>query len=234
MRVTDNKYAKNIHYYSENCPEGIIKILKNNKIKSTLDLGCGDGALLYALKIQGLLNSKKVYAVDISPERIDRVKQIDKNFICLVADACKLPAKMKIEKLDFIISSQLIEHVENQNQLIQEMKDVLMPGGYLYLGTVFKKKYAWYYHYNKGNWVLDPTHLREYTDEKQLTKLLEKSDLNIIQNSKTLYWFPLTDFFLKRLCSDRKIYNSKIFNLLRKIKIPIIGYYNWELICQKK
>lgn len=233
MKVTSQKYTGNIHYYTDNIPEKIKLLLKENKITNIIDLGCGDGAILYALKKLNLLNQKKVYAVDISLERIERVKKIADNFISLVGNVCRLPPEIKNNYFDLVISSQVIEHVDNPEKMIKEIERILKKDAFLYLGTVFKKKYAWYFYRNKRKWVLDPTHLREYTNEGELLKLLIKSNLKIIQNTKTLFWFPLTDFFLKRICSEGNIYNLKIFNLLRKIKIPIIGYYNWELVCQK-
>jgi len=104
------------------------------------------------------------------------------------------------------------------------------------LATVFKKWYGWYFYRNRAHqWVIDPTHEREYVNDSSLLVFLNKYDLVIVENKKSLHWFPLTDFILKRIGLKQKVYeNSFILKFLRKIKIPIPGYYNWEIICLKK
>ena len=52
-----------------------------------MDSGCGDGALLYALKNLGLLIHKKVFAVDFSNTRVNMAKSIDENMIVVVDNA---------------------------------------------------------------------------------------------------------------------------------------------------
>ena len=80
-----------------------------------------------------------------------------------------------------------------------------------------KKKWVWYFYRHQHKWVLDPTHLREYTADSQLTSLIKKHALKIIEQKKT----PL-------------VYTLALpFSFLRKIKIPIWGYYIWELVVQK-
>ena len=50
-----------------------------------------------------------------------------------------------------------------------------------------------------------------------------------------MMWFPITDFFLKRLCTNnvKMVYRNRFLHFLRKLKIPIIGYYFWEIVLQK-
>lgn len=83
-----------IHFYSSEVPqllrnavEGLIKV-KNQF--SILDLGCGDGRLLFALQQNGLLNgAESIVGVDISKVRLERVKEKIKDATLLVSDACK-------------------------------------------------------------------------------------------------------------------------------------------------
>lgn len=234
MKVTNKKYTGNIHYYTDDIPEKIKLLLKEHKISNIIDLGCGDGSILYALKKLNLLKNKKVYAIDISRERIERVKKIADNFICLVGDVCRLPKEIKNNYFDLVISSQVIEHMDNPEKMIKEIGRILKTNAFLYLGTVFKKKYAWYFYRNNGKWVLDPTHIREYTQENDLLHILQTNNLKILTNTKQLFWFPITDFFLKRMKKGADVYNNRFVNFFRKIKLPILGYYKWELCLQKK
>lgn len=235
MEVKDKHYTEYIQYYSDFVPESLLNLIKRKEITTLLDLGCGDGANLFALKKRNLLKNKKIFAVDIAKERIAKAQAIDKKFKCFVADACNLSGIVKNNTIDLVISCQVIEHIEEQKKLILEIRRILKRSGYLYLTTVFKKKYGWYFYKNKkGKWVLDPTHIREYQDDNELIPLIEKSGFKLIYNKKILWKFPLTDFFLKRIGFGSNIYQkNKLLRVLRLIKLPILGYYNWETICEK-
>jgi len=235
MRVTDKKYTKNIYFYTEDIPKKLELLVKQRNIRSLLDLGCGDGTTLFALKKRGLLKNKNVFAVDLAKERIFKTQKVDKNFHCFISDACNLDGIVEKNSLDLVISSQVIEHVKTPQELIRQVRIVLKQNGYFYLSTVFKKWYAWYfYKNNNGKWVLDPTHLREYRTDGELIPLLKKLGFRVIYNNKTLWRFPITDFFLKRFGFGSNIYQkSKLLSALRSIKLPILGYYYWEIICRK-
>ncbi|MCX6705276.1 MAG: class I SAM-dependent methyltransferase [Candidatus Woesebacteria bacterium] len=236
MKATDKKYTKNIHYYLDFVPKTLAQLVKIQAFKFLLDLGCGDGAILFALKQRGLLKNKKVFAIDISKERIFKAQKIDKNFRCLVMDACKLNKIIPAKSVNLVISSQVIEHIPDPKEFIKQIKQVLKTGGFLYLSTVFKKWYGWYFYKSEeGKWVLDPTHLREYRKEKELLPLFKKAGFRLIHNEKILWRFPVTDFFLKRLGLSNDIYYR--YPLLRKfrlLKVPILGYYYWELVFKKE
>jgi hypothetical protein len=106
-------------------------------------------------------------------------------------------------------------------------------GGTVYLSTVFKKWYGWYFYRCNGKWRLDPTHLREYTADSQLLPLFEKHGFKVVKTHKALFSFPPVDMFLRLLHVKDHVFNNKFVNLLRKIKVPIIGYYNWEMVFER-
>jgi len=229
-----SKYSKKyIHYYDDNIPKMLEFLFNNNRVNKVADLGAGDGAALYALKNKGYLkNLEEVIAIDLSQDRINRIKDIDKNIFCIVGDASNL-SKTYNSVLDLVISMQVIEHVPNEETFLDEICRALKPKGLLYLTTVFKKKYAWYFYRNNGKWVLDPTHLREYRERSQLIKIIEKCNFKVLKESRAIYKFPLTDFFFRRLGCKNDMYKNRFLNFLRKVKIPIFGYYNWELVLKK-
>ena len=166
LQYYSNKF---IHYYSDELSPLLLSLIEDNKgFKTVADLGCGDGSILYALNKNGLLEHfDKIYAVDLSEERIRRVRRLNNKIYCLIADVCDLH-KLKDNEIDLIISNQIIEHVSNDELMIKEMARVLNNKGLIYLATVFKKWYGWYFYKCNGKWALDPTHLREYTEDKQL------------------------------------------------------------------
>lgn len=217
------EYSKYKQSYNDEIPDLLNKYFSKKDVLNYLDLGCGDGVLLNALNKKGYFENKKVYAVDLSENRINLVKEINKKFVCLVSDACNV-SDIKENSIDFLVSSQVIEHVKNDEIMIKEIYRMLKKDGIAYISTVFKKKYAWYFYRCNGQWVLDPTHVREYTNEDQLFGILERNNFKIIESRKTLIKRSVLDFSMKRIGVKKE---TKILN------IPILGYYNWEIVCKK-
>ncbi|MGA2418427.1 MAG: glycosyltransferase [Candidatus Staskawiczbacteria bacterium] len=228
------EYSKYKQFYTGEIPELLLKYLDKKNWESFMDIGCGDGSLLYALDKRGYLAARTVYAVDLSKNRIDLVKKINKDIKCFVEDACNMKSARN-NSVDFIASAQLIEHVQNDEDLIREINRVLTDNGTVYLSTIFKKWYGWYFYRCNGKWVLDPTHLREYTADNQLFDVLNRNNFEIIESKKILASRPLTDFILRKMHAGRYVYNNHfILKMLRTIKFPVPGYYEWEIICKKK
>ncbi|MCX6723778.1 MAG: glycosyltransferase [Candidatus Staskawiczbacteria bacterium] len=228
------EYAKYRQFYMDRAPKLFLEYFDKASPDTFLDLGCGDGSLLYALNKKGYLKGKKVYAVDLSRNRIELVKKINKDIICSVEDACNVKS-LGSDSVNFISSVQLIEHVESDEDLVKEVCRMLSENGIVYLSTVFKKWYGWYFYKCNGRWALDPTHLREYTKESQLLDVLRKYNLEVIENRKTLTYRSVINFILKKIGAEKNIFASSFFmRLARNIKIPIFGYYNWEIVCIKK
>jgi len=225
------EYSKHGQFYTDGVPPLLVAVLSDNDWNSCLDLGCGDGALLSALKNQGYFNGKSVFAVDTSPSRIDLVKRICEDFNCIIADGCNI--SIEDGAIDLLISTQVIEHVSNDHDMVKEMHRLLRQDGLLYLSTVFKKKYGWYFYRCNGKWTLDPTHLREYTADDQLLDILRACGFEIVVNNKTLDGRPITDSILRRLGMPRHAYDNRFLKKLRTLRVPIPGYYLWELVCQR-
>ena len=158
-------------------PEHIKNLIKNNKIISIADLGCGDGALIHALKKE--FQKVKVTGIDISPRRINalRSKFPKDKFYC--KDVCN--TNLKKNSFDFIISSQVIEHVEDDKKLVKEIGRLLKKKGFVVIDSVIKKSFSIYKYRNKGKFVLDPTHEREYKNQKEFLDLF-RADFKLIKS----------------------------------------------------
>ena len=135
-KMTLEQYSQRKQFYSDEVPPLLSGCLEGSWWNSLADLGCGDGALLYALGQRGYLQGKSVFAVDLSRSRIDRVKEMNSDITCLVADACS--TDISDASVDLLLSTQVIEHVADDGEMIQEMHRILRPGGVVYLSTVFK------------------------------------------------------------------------------------------------
>lgn len=225
------EYAKRTQFYTQDVPPLLAKFLEGNNWTSCLDLGCGDGALLYALNKKGYLSDKLVYAVDLSSSRLELVNHINPNIICLPHDVCE--TQIEDASIDFMISTQVIEHVASDAQMLEEVHRTLTPGGTVYLSTIFKRWYGWYFYRCNGKWTIDPTHVREYTHDSQLLDLFRKHQLEILECKKTLDGRPLVDAALRRLGAGRSAYDNRLLKLFRSVSIPIPGYYIWEIVARK-
>lgn len=96
-----------------------------------LDVGCGGGWL--AKSMTG--KQRNVISMDISD--INPVKAV-KNFpsanhFGLVGDVLELP--IKADSVDCIIASEIIEHIVDPKQFLQQLYNVLRPGGKLIITT---------------------------------------------------------------------------------------------------
>ena len=91
-------------YYSTKIAELLLKYLKKSKFRTLLDLGCGDGSLLYALKENGYFKNRKIYGVDLSPKSIQLVKKIDPNIYAFV-DNVENIKNIDTNCIDFIVST---------------------------------------------------------------------------------------------------------------------------------
>ncbi len=230
------EYAKHVHFYVDEPPALLLSLAGRDSWRTLLDLGCGDGWILRSLKSRGLLKDKQVIAVDLSESRIEVAQSIDPRFECHVTSSETI-SMIPGESVDLLVSSQVIEHVPSQDSMLREIHRVLKPDGKVYLSTVFKKWYGWYFYRCNGNWVMDPTHLREYRKDSELLGPAQAAGLKILEARKELFWFPLSDFILRRLFPAhvaRGLYQKSWLQTLRRIRIPIPGYYNWEMVLQKQ
>lgn len=111
---------------------------KNQKI---LEVGCGYGYLTYALNKTG----NNAVGIDISTKAIEFAKQHFGNSYLNISVE-EFAAKYD-EKYDMIISTEVIEHLENPVLLLEQLKGLLADNGKILLTTPNKdfasKKFTW-------------------------------------------------------------------------------------------
>lgn len=137
------------------------------KEKVVLDAGCGSGYGSFILAKYG--KAKKVYAVDISQEAIDyaQSKYFHKNIKFQVNDAEKLKT-ISAKSVDVIVSFEVIEHLNDQEKFLNQIKRVLKTNGVFIVSTPNK------YTYPEGNLF----HTKELYPE-EFKKLLKKYFKNV-------------------------------------------------------
>lgn len=227
----DKYSSKHTNIYTNYIPQLLKDCLTKNNWDCFCDLGCGDGSLLNALNKKNYFTNKTVYAIDLSNIRLKNVIKINPKFKCYVNDVCNIES-VSDNTIDIVVSMQVVEHVSDNKKMIQEINRIMKTNGIAYITTVYKKWYGWYFYRNNGKWVLDPTHVIEYTDEKQLLDLF-KDQFEIIENKKSLIKYPIIDVLIRKFGLEKNAYKNKFVEKARLIKIFIPGYYNWELALRK-
>lgn len=108
----------------------ILKLLEKNKKAIVLDLGCDDGA--WTMAVSKKIGSKKIYGVEMVRSR----SRIAKNHGIDVFEAdlnSSLP--FKDDFFDVVHANQVIEHLYNTDNFIEETHRILKPGGYAIIST---------------------------------------------------------------------------------------------------
>lgn len=229
------EYARrSLHYYSHEPPPPLLeKYLRSSPYASYLDCGCGDGDLLGRLRTAGLLEKKQAFAVDLSAIRIERLRKADP-LVRATVDSVETLSTIEDGSIDFVASTQVIEHVDDR-KMLDSIARVTKKGSTVYLTTVWKKWFGWYFYRNAGRWVLDPTHVREYRADAELLDLVDRNIFDVLENDKTPFAFPIIDFFVRRAgCQNRKMFEGRALREARRIKFPIVGYYVWEIVLRRR
>ncbi len=106
--------------------------------KVVLDLASGEG---YGSSLLAE-HSKYVYGVDISLEAVEhaKLKYIKDNLVFLHGKAENIPLKDKT--IDLYVSFETIEHLDNQEGMMAEIKRVLKPEGILIISSPDKYNYS--------------------------------------------------------------------------------------------
>ena len=123
------EYAKWLHAKSYDFVNSRLNKIINKFDKqqlSVLDIGCGGGYLLHCFKekgygnLQGLdpapdckISAKELYDIDIATATLEEYKT--KN------------------KFDLIILGSVLEHMSNIDEVVEQIKGLLNPGGFLYI-----------------------------------------------------------------------------------------------------
>ncbi len=190
-------------------PENLDNINKLPVDSKIFDIGCAEGSTIQWLGSR-FLDRYKFIGIDLSNTRIQKAlkKKIPRAVFCLAkAETLSLVSG----RADFVIASQVIEHVSSDIEMLMEIERVLIFGGKFQIDTVYKRKWARYFYRSPSGWALDPTHVREYTDiDDLISKFPSSLKIQSIKLQKTY----------------RKLNIISIFSFLPDwLQIRIPGYF---------
>lgn len=149
MRITAKK-IRHTNYISSN---PLLRLLLNNFINTTinllesinpienigLDAGCGEGHMLNSLYQQNVLG--KLFAVDINMADLIFARKQFPYYDYYAADLCNLP--FKNDTFDYIISTEVFEHLPRPENAMVELKRVSKPSAYLIISVPFEPFFHW-------------------------------------------------------------------------------------------
>lgn len=162
----------------------ILKILKLNNISTVLDYGCGSGLHIDLWK--NIFPFADLHFCDISSVALEKLMSKYPEFKFKCADVKENIAPFENDFFDVVVSVEVMEHVENLNDYLNDIYRVLKPGGIFIWTTPCANCFSIEHVFNvltnqieetgegyrRWNWE-DPTHLRRMKSNEIKDKLQE-------------------------------------------------------------
>jgi len=129
-----------------------------------IDVGCGQGEFLEAVSRRKNFN---FWGIDIAKKNIDFIKQtygLDKVYNETLENFCK---RKDIPKFDVVTLFEVLEHLVNPNEFLDEIKKITKPGGYLVLSTPNSDRFGG----TKEDWDYPPNHIFHW-NKKSISSFL--------------------------------------------------------------
>lgn len=153
------------------------QILSQLKFNNCLDVGCASGYMVS--QISGIFPNAKYYGIDIYDKAIEYAKNKYLNIEFIVAPANKLP--FKNNSFDLILFYETIEHVEEPQECLNEIKRVLKKEGTLILtmdsGSLLFRLVWFVWEKTKGK-IWQGAHLHPF-HHTELEQLIQNSGFKI-------------------------------------------------------
>ena len=186
-----NIEAKNFWFNSRN---RIIEYLFKKYVGITkavkvLEIGCGTGFVLQRLsKFKNL----ELFGAELHLEGLKYAKKRLPNVEFIQLDARKMPYE---NEFDVLCAFDTLEHIEEDELVMQNVYQSLKPGGYFFI-SVPQHKWLW-------SWIDEVScHKRRYS-RKELAHKLNRTNFKVVYiNSFVFILLPL--MFLSRLTLNRK------------------------------
>ena len=192
-----------------------IKKNKNSNNIKILDVGCGSGNF-YAY-IKSLSSKIKYTGLDFDHEKMKSKKFKNDNFKIIAHDLRK---DWFFGEFDFVWSSEVIEHLFDDQSFFQNMVKSTKKGGYIIITTPFINSYINFA--NKYGWSKEPSkveitgHVRLGYNENNIKNLATRNNLKLVN----IYFISeCDDFRAKNFMKLNNGFFCYFFNLLYYLKI---------------
>src|SRR3990167_6203380 len=197
MKQTDN-YRKHTSqnplqkFLINNFYKSLIESVKNLKIETVLDVGCGEGFSLNRLSEEGI--GKKLEGVDFLKPAVELGKKMHTHLALKQGNIYKL--EYKSNSFDLVIATEVLEHLEDPRKGLKERirvskKYVLLsvPNEPFFMAANFLRGK------NITRWGNDIEHIQHWTAKGFAQFIVQNSEFRIL---KVRHPFPWTMLLLKK------------------------------------
>jgi len=189
--VSQGRHAQARYFVTAALPRLLAERARAAPPRVLVDLGAGEGAILYALDRAGLVGDR-IYAVDLSRDSLAIAAQLSPKVETVLSDVTHV-REIPAGSADAVTASQVIEHLPDDRALTAEIARLLRPGGWFYVSSVSRAPRAWWFRRGPLGWQLDPTHLREYASQDAFTDALAAPELVLDAVASRPLRFPVAD-----------------------------------------
>lgn len=183
---------------------------KNPKI---LEIGCGNGFFLEALRKRGI---KDLFGVEPSPKMVSEASPYFKNRI--IKDVFK-SKQFPDNNFDAVLCFHTLDHIADPNKFIKSVREILKPGGFILFvvhntGNIFVKLFG-------EKWpIFDIEHIYLF-NKKTLNSLFAKNKFVDIQTFNVGNFYPFS-YYVRMSPLSLKI-KKILLKILNKLKLQNIG-----------
>lgn len=202
------------HFWHMGRKELILNVIRRNvsniKKARMLEIGCGNGNILWYLKQNGI----DIEGGDIFMEGLNFCRKRDSSLDLYQIDIMALPFN---NDFDIIGAFDVLEHVENDEKALAEINRSLKTGGNLIL-TVPAHRFLWSYFDKAAN------HQRRYS-KPELVNKLEQAGFAVKKISYYMFFlFPLLAAI--RLINNRRQYKNHTITTQNSIELKTVPIVN--------
>lgn len=193
-----------------------IKINKKNNNISVLDVGCGGGN--FFAYVNYVAKNSKYLGIDFDYDKMKKNKFDDyDNFKIISQD---LRTDWYYDKHDFVWSSEVIEHLYDDQNFFKKLVKSTKKNGYVLITTPYYKSYVEFA--KKYNWSLEPSkqevsgHVRLGYTEDDMKKLASLNNLELIN---IYYISECNNYRAKNIFKINNGLFCYFFNILYLLKV---------------
>ena len=205
----------------------------SSEFRTVLDIGCGAGTISLYIASKGY----NVLGIDISQTAIDACRESKQQLGLkkVFFETYDFPSNYPKGKFDFIICSEVIEHINDDDKAFEIMSSKLKRGGILILTTpsknapLFRMGLLNTFERNVG-------HVRRY-NLKEMLKKVKKYEFTVVEVGQTegiLRNYLFTNFWAGKIIRFIKFSISDFITFIDNLTIRFFGASNMYIVLRKK